>query len=569
MIRIFLEPLGPDEEPEIILKYNHSPRSSRKFGAEETDTPKSQKKVRIQEEVSVKETENYIQDLDKEEDTKKVIDNNETPIEQIVEAVAEVPQATEESEPPRSTEAEAVTEDTPKSILKRSQNLLNNLKPHSSKFNSGTLRKKLNTPINKIRKMADKQFKKVKPTKKAIKKIPISKNDIILEDETKILKLKESPKSRNRELTSYVVKQDSDDTVEIMDLDESPSETRKRRDEEKDADTTIVVPDEIIEIPITTQIETDSQGSQEPTVDEILKEELKNDPPPKSPRKKRDHVYEDIEKSLPKEEDHAEHKLQRQTPIDTFDPIFQDFVLGNRGMKISLQIQDEKITGDMDFHDPPELIKQVSDEDREDISEKSAPKSSLSAKQQLLAPISSIDSTSSDEGIKHQLSIVAEESDASQSSGKKKLPDDSSADEDVASLDDEGSVISGTLIEEELKGGIQEKFDLSRFKTSSSESKASKEESKEPTGEHMEVEVVQPENIETNPKADNIATSNEALAKSHESQETLKSHEESPANATVTEIPSDEEEGVKEDVEVKQETPKAEGRISSRWSKMR
>lgn len=482
----------------------------------------------FQEEVAVKETDNYIQNLEETNDNKEnsgqVInsDDIETEAEHVEESSSNVKAA-----------SEAAAASPPKSILKRSQKFLDTLKPHSSKFDSGSLKKKINSPINKIKKMADKQFKKVKNSKKVIKKIPISKNDIVLEDETKILKLKESPKSRNRELPSFVVKQDSDDIVEIVDLEESPSETRKRRDEENIAQlSSTVVPDEIIELPIKTN-ETESQGSQEPTVEEILKEELKNEPPSKKSRNKREHVYEDIENYVSKISSETREKA------GSMDPIFQDFMLGNKDINISL-----KITDDIVMNDPAELTKQMSEEDREDIEETQA-KTRLAAKQQLLAPISSIDSASSDEERKAQLSIVAEESEASQSSGgKKKMGDESSIDMDVQSLDDEGSIVSGTAIEEELKEGIPEKFDLSRFKSDSKESKASKEETPKPKEDTPKL---QEDDIKEIPV------------------EEISSEDPKPK----VEQEKEEDDEFKEDVEVRQETSDTASRISSRWSKMR
>lgn len=223
---MYKDPLGPDEDPEILLKYRASPRT---ILLGDHGTPKSHKKVRIQEEIEIKEAEKYIKDLECEDELDK-LDSDEFEGPELKETCLDDP------DEPSTSDVKA-----PQGILKRSQQkLYDTFKPHSS-----SLKKKFNNPITKIKKMADKQFKKVKPTK-GIKTITIAKNEIVLEDPQKILKLKESPKSRNREITSYIVKQDSDDTVEITNLDESPTETRKKRDVE---DTT-VVPDEIIELPV-------------------------------------------------------------------------------------------------------------------------------------------------------------------------------------------------------------------------------------------------------------------------------------------------------------------------------
>lgn len=458
--------MGADEDPEIILKYKYSPRSIRKSENRDMGTPKAQKKVRIQEEIEFeadKSAQEYSDSDEPENDVNEPCEDDDDDDEgEIIET---------EITKDLIVETKDETKDEAKDgILKRSQKFLDSLKPNTSKFDSGSLRKKINNPLNKIKKMADKQFKKVKPKKNTIKSVSIDKNDILLAEETKILNLKESPKTRNRELTSYVVKQDSDETLDIQTLDESPSETRKRRES---LNFDVIVPDEIIELPIKQEMccshldnpETTSEESQEPTVDEILIEEMKNDPPSKASRKPKEHVYEDIDEYISKITSDGEHvdrspyfheKLQRQFEIDQNDPIFDEFSReGNRSIRKSLSIQDEKMRHELAKLKVPkieELIKQISDEDRE---EKFEDQNVLSVKQPyLLAPISSIDSTSSDEERRVQLSIVNEESENScDSSGKKKSFDESSVDnKDIESLDEDGSEISATLIEKELRG---------------------------------------------------------------------------------------------------------------------
>lgn len=181
----------------------------------------------------------------------------------------------------------------------------------------------------------------------------------------------------------------------------------------------------------------------------------KNEPPPKAPRKKREHVYEDIEEYVSRISEDTEnvdktiniHKPLDKSmfPAECFDPIFEDYVMGNENIKIKLRIQDEKFSTDLkEKHRHSELDdieKQNSLEERDE--EKTIQKqASLDVKpMHLLAPISSIDSTSSDEA-NNQLSIVAEESEVE--SSKKKDEDNIESDEDmkdVESLDGDGSVV--------------------------------------------------------------------------------------------------------------------------------
>lgn len=142
--------------------------------------------------------------------------------------------------------------------------------------------------VEKLKTMADKQLsknkaaEKTKETKKTtIKKVAVPKEEkIILAEQTKIIRLRESPKAEHKTVAAFVEKRDSDDLVEIIELDESPTETRKRREEDRKK-----------EAKLSETEDTDV----EPTVDEILAEEFKRDPPKKSPRKTKEHIYEDVQ----------------------------------------------------------------------------------------------------------------------------------------------------------------------------------------------------------------------------------------------------------------------------------
>lgn len=126
-----------------------------------------------------------------------------------------------------------------------------------------------------------------------IRTMPLCDSDKIAfgaDEQQKILTLRQSPRADHKTIASFVAKQDSsDDAMSILELDESPSETRRRRDEERASDRrsatpasarSIVVPDEVIELP-------NGAGTAEPAVT--------RKPPVKSVRKSKDHVYETID----------------------------------------------------------------------------------------------------------------------------------------------------------------------------------------------------------------------------------------------------------------------------------
>lgn len=413
---LYKSPLGSDEEPEIIFRLNTLPKTRRKIKSQliDADTvPRFEERVTVTQEniVSNTPTENLSEE--------NLTENNN------LKTHTSLPDLTLNCDNPRKSNSAFLSL---KRVLKRPSpikfdklklNLFkdNKEKKETKEENSETtppLKKSwLCSPlVEKIKTMADKQINKVSH-KKTIKKIHLDDDEKIdLEnDEQVILKLKESPKDcGRREITSYIQKQDSDE-LEIIELDESPSETRKRRDQEYIEDhSTIVVPDEIIEIidELKQDEPDDVIEDQEATVSEILEEEMKierkNAPPPKAPRKKKEHVYEDIDDYDPFTQDMAEknildsisHDLKIESNICLNDvPLSEN----NDLVKTSLRLQDEKIQYELDEAQKrlDQLVSQSSEEEK--------------PTQHLLAPISSIDSTSSDEERKVQLSPVAEESD--------------------------------------------------------------------------------------------------------------------------------------------------------------
>lgn len=263
-----------------------------------------------------------------------------------------------------------------------------NQSPSGHQLNSPTNTACCHPFVEKLKTMADKQLHKAKQYR-TIRKHPLHDGERIdLNEPQQILKLKESPKADRKEIASYVVKQDSDDVLEIIDLDESPSEVRRHREEER-----FICPDEIIELPLSQDSAKDDNKddeSIEPTVAEILESELKRTPPPKSPRKQKEHVYEEIAQPV-----------QCVDSVEN-DPTIQDFI-----SYLSLRKEDDQIAKELDdkcadegssILRPLSSIESEPDEDQKPTSN-------------LLAPISSIDSTSDDERKLVHLPGLQEEND--------------------------------------------------------------------------------------------------------------------------------------------------------------
>lgn len=169
--------------------------------------------------------------------------------------------------------------------------------------------------VEKLKTMADKHVNKnkaapKKPAKSTIKTVTLpNEKKIVLAEQTRIIRLKDSPKAERKNVAAYLEKRDSDDIVEIVQLDESPSETRKRREEyrkldeqDDDDDNDKKKENETKKSPTNDDNEKEFVVPQnltglntEPTVEELLEEEFKNDPPKKAPRKIKEHIYEEIE----------------------------------------------------------------------------------------------------------------------------------------------------------------------------------------------------------------------------------------------------------------------------------
>lgn len=285
---------------------------------------------------------------------------------------------------------------SPKSILKRSHDEVQSgedskaVAAGSSK--NPKLKERLKSFNENIKTMAEKQMEKLDRARKHIKRIPLQGKEIVFQEKQKILRLKRSPKSKKHEFVSYLEKQDSDDTVDIVILDDSPSNARKHVDD------TLVTPDEIIDLPSKdadklsqipeeehVSLETQAKhllpiddemelNFTEQTVPQIVEPPQatesppseKKSVPPKAPRKVKNHVYEDIE-----------------DPIQ-IDPEMLDFMGGKSGMMESLKTQDQTILKE---------LKQKSEEEEDTMSALNTDIRPTA----LLAPVSSIDSTSSDD----------------------------------------------------------------------------------------------------------------------------------------------------------------------------
>lgn len=143
--------------------------------------------------------------------------------------------------------------------------------------------------VEKIKTMADKQLHKKSSKNSKIKTISVSDtNKIVLAEQTKIIKLKDSPKADRKNVAAFLEKRDSDEIVEIIELDESPTETRRKREEDRKTEQQMIK-NFVLPANVTQTIDT------EPTIEELLEEEFKNDLPQKSPRKSKEHIYEDIQ----------------------------------------------------------------------------------------------------------------------------------------------------------------------------------------------------------------------------------------------------------------------------------
>lgn len=418
-----------------------------------SESPKSLKKVRIDEQVVVKQPERYIQELsDGEEDyLQSAPEDEETHSlrSESISCVSDSILATGRTRKPtrldkirgylrrrkggRSNEdAQSLPCASTSSSRRHSQESIPQPNPQIL-INGKTTEQKNCYPImKKLKSMADRQKKRLN-----IRRIHLGKDEkIVLGEETKILKLKKSPKAERGEIPHFIEKQDSDDVLEIMELDESPS--RKRRDDgrqeeenstnpaDEPMDTNqseaagTVVPDEIIEIPdsskdnrATPTISTTSAANGEDVKAEVSEyiatptdiATTSAPAPKKAPRLRREHVYEEIEPEMQAE------ALTQPTAGDG-----SILVLGTvEALKQSLAKQDSSTLKHIEEGAKSLPLDRMGSSEEEQIAGVAAAGTSATDKpaMSLLAPLSSIDSASSDEDRNRtQLSPVTEESDA-------------------------------------------------------------------------------------------------------------------------------------------------------------
>lgn len=389
-----------------------------------SESPKSIKKVRIDEQVTVKETERYLQELSEEEEDKhhseqhlstqlpEDLENHSLHSESFS-CISDSVLAT--GKPKKSNRLSKVrrlfrrrryglrsnedAQSLPDTFSETSrQHSLEQVATTQPSQPTGTasiyeaVKANRCFPImKKLKNMADRQKKRLH-----IKRIALGKDEkIVLNEETKILRLKNSPKSQRSDIPHFIEKQDSDDILEIVELDESPS--RKRKDDGREDNeigngdlnkikslnsSSLVKPEEIIEITnfIAEKDETATSGAA---------------PPKKAPRLRREHVYEEID--------------QPDMPAQEFNLILD--ATSVEALKLSLVSQDNSALKEVSTTtNIIPLDRMGSSEEDQIILADQQGNDGAKSSTNLLAPISSIDSTSSDEDRnKKQLQPVLEE----------------------------------------------------------------------------------------------------------------------------------------------------------------
>lgn len=432
--------MGPDEQPEIVLMLRKSQEI--RFTSE---SPKSNKKVRIDDHVSIQETERYIQELSDEDDephsehlahTQAHDLENHSLHSESFSFVSDSVLTT--GKPPKKSgrfskvrrlfrrrrygarqhdDAQSLPDSFTNTSLQHSleqvpqpgsENQLETTKnerqleleakeEEEAKNGGEPIYVHTKSPrcfpiMKKLKSMADRQKKRLN-----IKRIHLGKDDkIVLNEEPKILKLKNSPKSQRSDIPHFIEKQDSDDVLEIVQLDESPS--RKRRDDEEDTpqNSSIVKPEEIIEINEIQAKQAESETNNEEAHKKADEVDSAAMPPKKAPRLRREHVYEEIDQ--PDEAVAAAEELKFILDATSVDAIKQSLVSQD-----TVAIKEVATTN----NSIPLDRMGSSEEEPIALTDRATPERKSNT---LLAPISSIDSASSDEDrSKAHLQPVTEE----------------------------------------------------------------------------------------------------------------------------------------------------------------
>ncbi|XP_033161530.1 trichohyalin isoform X6 [Drosophila mauritiana] len=423
---LYKRPLGPDEQPEIVLLLRKSQELRFK-----SESPKSLKKVRYDEQVLVKETERYIQDLSEDEAVATTTDDsseessdseteserdqhNEDALSECISCVSDSVLAVGGHARPRKTNRLAHirdlirrrrsgrTHEDAQSLPGNSANPSRQSSVHELAPPPGSLIPNADKPpksskpkqgfdiMKKLKSLAERQKKRLN-----IKRITLKKDDkIVLGEQQKIMKLKASPKSDRGEIPHFIEKQDSDEILELVEYDESPCRKRTKEElleDQPSGSGRVPEPDEIIELPVVkTEIEAPKVEVTEPAEEKLdnkdeKESEAEEDPPKKTPRIRREHVYEEIGQA-------GSQELVNQP------------ILELESLKKSLTRQDNLAIDEIEAAKAVPLDRMGSSEEEQVTAGKPGA---------LFAPISSIDSTSSDEDRARlaQLSPVTEESD--------------------------------------------------------------------------------------------------------------------------------------------------------------
>ncbi|KMY98416.1 trichohyalin isoform X6 [Drosophila simulans] len=423
---LYKRPLGPDEQPEIVLLLRKSQELRFK-----SESPKSLKKVRYDEQVLVKETERYIQDLSEDEAVATTTDDsseessdseteserdqhNEDALSECISCVSDSVLAVGGHARPRKTNRLAHirdlirhrrsgrTHEDAQSLPGNSANPSRQSSVHELAPPPGSLIPNADKPpksskpkqgfdiMKKLKSLAERQKKRLN-----IKRITLKKDDkIVLGEQQKIMKLKASPKSDRGEIPHFIEKQDSDEILELVEYDESPCRKRTKEElleDQPSGSGRVPEPDEIIELPVVkTEIEAPTVEVTEPAEEKLdnkdeKESEAEEDPPKKTPRIRREHVYEEIGQA-------GSQELVNQP------------ILELESLKKSLTRQDNLAIDEIEAAKAVPLDRMGSSEEEQVTAGKPGA---------LFAPISSIDSTSSDEDRARlaQLSPVTEESD--------------------------------------------------------------------------------------------------------------------------------------------------------------
>ncbi|XP_075163875.1 uncharacterized protein LOC142236529 isoform X2 [Haematobia irritans] len=422
---LYKRPLGPNEEPEIVLMLRKSQEI--RFLSE---SPKSNKKVRIDDQVLIQETYPYLQELSEEEEDEGHHSEHHLPRD-----------TDHENNSLHSESFSCVSDSVLATAKSKAANRFNKVRrlfrrrrygnrsnedAHSlpdSFTNSPSLQHSLEQvpqeqehqevePVyqhpkgprcfpmmKKLKSMADRQKKRLN-----IKRLHLGKEDKVApipDDQPKIMKLKSSPKAQRSDIPHFIEKQDSDDVLEIEELDESPSRKRLGRQDAsaEEPQSSIVQPEEIIEISeVQANATSNSNGEEIDAKNETTtEEEDPNKPPMKAPRLRREHVYEEIDQPDDATMAAAEELkfILDATSVDA--------------LKQSLATQDNSAMKEVAASKSIPLDRMGSSEE-EALTLPDSRATPERKSNTLLAPISSIDSASSDEDrTKIHLQPVTEE----------------------------------------------------------------------------------------------------------------------------------------------------------------